>query len=247
MPKLNLVAQTIKVETVELVVGNSARQFEDCYDEIIKIIKGQRHKWQLDSIAWLDYSDIEQILLRHIWLKWGQYDQSKSLGGWVVTIVKNQMINLSRNVYQSFVSPCHGCASAEGGNLCRLFETSENPTCPLYARWIKTKQSAYNTKLPVALENHTQEVFDLPSTELDYDKIIPQFHIKIRKLLSGYEYKIYKMLYIDNIDEEKAAQILNYKTTEPGRYPGYKQLRQVKNRIMEKAQELMDSGEVDIY
>jgi hypothetical protein len=43
----------------------------------------------------------------------------------------------------------------------------------------KTKKSAHDTKLPVSLENHTQEVFSLSSDSIDIERTAENLHVKM--------------------------------------------------------------------
>ena len=53
--------------------------YEDKAEEIDIEIKKRRGKWFLDSLAWLDFEDVEQMIKTHIYKKWHQWDQRRSL------------------------------------------------------------------------------------------------------------------------------------------------------------------------
>ena len=57
--------------------------FEEKYAEISVEIKKRRGKWFLNSLAWFDFQDVEQIICAHISKKWHQWDQSRPLGPWI--------------------------------------------------------------------------------------------------------------------------------------------------------------------
>ena len=82
-------------------------EFVDCLDMINTEIAKRRGKWQLDSISWMDYDDVAQILRFHIYRKWHLFDQTKNPKPWVRTIITNQIKNLIRNNYSNFVKPCN--------------------------------------------------------------------------------------------------------------------------------------------
>ena len=83
--------------------------YEDKAEEIDIEIKKRRGKWFLDSLAWFDFEDVEQIIKAHIYKKWHQWDQRRSLKPWVNKIITNQMKNILRNNYSNFVRPCLNC------------------------------------------------------------------------------------------------------------------------------------------
>ena len=67
-------------------------QFEDKLKEIEAALERKRSKWDLDAVAYIDYDDIKQIIMAHIYKKWHQWDQSRSLKPWINKIITNQMI-----------------------------------------------------------------------------------------------------------------------------------------------------------
>ena len=68
-------------------------QFEDCIGIIDTELAKRKGKWNLTSIAWMDWQDVCQIIRTHIWIKWNKYDPKKSLQPWVSTIITNQLRN----------------------------------------------------------------------------------------------------------------------------------------------------------
>jgi len=222
-------------------------KFEDCIDEInIEILK-RRNKWSLTALAWMDFDDVSQILRIHIFKKWDMYDQSKKLGPWINRIISNQIKNLIRNNYGNYVRPCVKCAAAEGDSLCRIYGKQDS-SCPLYKNWEMNKKSAYDTKLPVALESHSQEVYSYANqTGFDVERAAEKIHNKMKTILKKNEWQVYECLYINYLSEEETAKRVGYKTSELNRAPGYKQIKNIKKTIIKKVKKLMDDEEVDIY
>jgi RNA polymerase sigma factor (sigma-70 family) len=193
----------------------------------------------------MDFDDVSQIIRIHIYKKWHLYDPEKPLGPWLNRIISNQIKNLIRNNYGNFSRPCLRCAAAEGEDLCTIYQKQCN-TCPLYANWEKSKKRAHDTKLPVSLENHHQEVYSMSSQFVDIEKSAEKLHRKMKKILKPSEWAVYEKLYVENMDEEKVAKIMGYKTSEKNRSPGYKQLKNIKKSILKKAKGLIYEGDVDI-
>lgn len=220
--------------------------FEECYPTIKSEIEKRKHKWNLTSIAWLDFSDVSQIILIHIHKKWEQYNQSKPLTPWLNTIISNQIKNVIRNVYSNYSRPCLKCAAAFDENKCKIWGEQCN-SCPLYAYWQKHKQSATQIKIPVSMENHIQEVKEIYDKSIDVFKHIEQVHSKMKEILKPIEWKVYEGLFILHEEESVMAKKLGYISNERGRAPGYKQVKNIRKIIIEKVKAMLANGEIDLY
>jgi len=217
------------------------RTFEECYDEIHSIVEKQRPQWTFKANVMRDFDDIKSEIITHVWKKWELYDQSRPLGGWVATIVKHQLANILRDSYLSTSSPCSRCACNIGENLCSMYG-EQGKECPLYAKWYKTKRHSHEARLPLSLENHTDEVYSMPDSSMDLEKAIGSLHAKMEGLLTRSEWEIYRRLYLEHKTEEETANELGLKTSESGRKMGYKRIRQVKTLILKRARELIAEG-----
>ena len=218
--------------------------FEDAIGAIDAEIQKRRGKWTLTILAWMDFDDVAQIIRVHIWKKWNLYDQCKPLAPWLNRIISNQIKNLIRNNYGNFSRPCLKCAAAEGEDLCSIYGR-QCVDCPLYANWEKTKKKAHDTKLPVSLENHAQEVSCMEHQSSDLEEASQKLHLAMKRVLKPFEWNVYSKLYIENMDEEEAAKSMGYKTNEKNRSPGYKQLKNIKKTILEKAKKILKDGQID--
>lgn len=221
------------------------RTYEECLPIINICIEKRRYRWTLTALAYLDFDDIAQTLRLHIWKKWHLYDQSKNLESWLTTVINNQMINLMRNYYSNFSRPCLKCEFNEGGDLCSKFDT-QSTKCDLYKVWVYGKKSAYDIKLPVSIENHQNEVFDLENKTIDVERSAEKIHIKMESILKPNEYKIYKWLFIEHKSEEEVGKLMKYRSEEKNRHPGYKQLKNIQKSIIAKIKDLINNGEIDI-
>ena len=221
-------------------------RFEDCYEEINVEIAKRRHKWNLSALSWLDYDDVSQIIRIHIHKKWHLYDQKKKLSPWINRIISNQIKNLIRNNYGNYVRPCLKCAAAEGEAGCTIYE-KQCSDCPLYKNWEKNKKSAYDTKIPIALENHAQEVYQLPNqSHFDMNATTDKLHKHMKSKLKANEWIAYKYLYIEYKSEDETARLMGYKTSEKNRSPGYKQIKNLKKSIITKVKKCLEDQEIDI-
>lgn len=221
-----------------------SKDFEDCIAEINTEIEKRRKKWTLSAVPSMDFDDVCQIIRFHIWKKWHLYDQSRPLVTWLNTVISHQIRNLLRNNYGRFVKPCLRCACNEGGELCSLYGVQDEQ-CKLYRFWQKHKQDAYNINLPVAIENHTQEVTDMGHNNVDIERALNELHEKMSKILKPLEWKVYKMLYIDHLDDAEVAKAMGYKSKQKGKIQGYRQLKYLQDSIFAKAKQCLNKKEID--
>lgn len=219
--------------------------FESSIEVINNEISKRKRKWTLTILAWMDFEDVSQIVRIHIYRKWHLYDPSKPLAPWLNKIITNQIKNLIRNNYGNYGRPCLRCAAAEPDDLCSIYAKQCN-NCPLYANWEKSKKRAHDTKLPLSLENHTQEVFNMTGDSFDAEKTAGKLHAKMRTVLKPNEWIIYELLYVKHASEEQVAKVMGYKTSEKNRPPGYKHIKNVKKIIIAKAKKILQNGEIDI-
>lgn len=219
--------------------------FEEKLDDINKEIYKRKNKWTLTAINWMDFEDVSQILRFHLFTKWHLYDPSKPLAPWVNTVISHQIRNLIRNNYSNYSRPCLRCAASEGDNLCSIYGT-QCSKCPLYDHWYKNKKKAYDLKLPVSIENHTHEIMEIPQDEINVDRSLNIINKFLEHNLKKFEYEIFKLLYLENKSEDEVASIMHYKTSEKGRKPGYKQIKNIKKTIINKIKLAIKNGDLDI-
>jgi hypothetical protein len=231
-------------------MADAPKTFEDCYADIQTEVSKRRNLWNLSSITWLDFDDVSQIILIHIYTKWHKYDQSKPLIPWLNKVISHQIKNIIRNIYGNYVRPCLRCAAAEGENLCKIYVT-QCSKCPLYAGWERSKKQAYGVKITVPIENHLNQT-ECSATDAGYvdtqdiDAVAKTIHSHMEKTLKPIEWTVYKALFIDNVPEEQIALQMGYKSNESGRKPGYKQLKNIRRQIMEKVKVALYKNEIDI-
>jgi len=231
------------------------KKFEEMYETIDAVIKKRKSKWRLKAITWFDFEDIEQIIKLHIYKKWHLWDQSRPIEPWVNTITTNQIRNIIRNNYTAFAKPCISCPFNTGKGIEINFDNACGFTpskvqcneCPLYAKWERIKKPAYDLKMTVSLENHQSSYLNSESANhYNYKKASDKLHELMRKNLSGKHYFIYKMFFIDNYPDEKVAEILRFTTNEKGRKAGYKQIKNLKKILYNKAKLLMEQNDLFI-
>lgn len=213
--------------------------FEDCLDLINQEIQKRKSKWNLSSIAWMDFDDVSQIIRIHIYNKWEQYNPRKPLQPWVSMIITNQIRNLIRNHYTNFARPCLRCDAAVDNDGCKIYG-EQCESCPLYAHWKKNKQPATFVKLPLSIENHSHEVHEMKDTSGDTLNDEKKLHLLVKKILKPIEYQVYEGLYINHKDESEVAKGLGFISNEKGRSPGYRQLKNIQKAIIEKVRKHLE-------
>lgn len=220
-------------------------KFEDFLPIINTEIAKRKHKWNLTSIAWMDYDDVSQIIRIHIYKKWNQYQPTRPLAPWLNSIITNQIRNLIRNHHSNYARPCLKCAAAIDNNGCSIYGT-QCADCPLYAYWQKRKQPAIHIKIPVSIENHAHEVKNIFDDSVDVLRHADALHNKMREILKPLEWKVYEGLFVHNKEESAVAKELGYITNEHGRDPGYKQIKNIRKSIIIKVKQCLANGDIDI-
>ncbi len=218
--------------------------YEDRAKDIDRELAKRRPKWFLNSITWFDFEDVCQIIRAHIYQKWDQWDQSRPLEPWANRIISNQIKNILRNHYSNFVRPCLNCPfnqtenanPSKIGSLCGFTPSGmQDSSCPLYAKWEKTKKSAYDIKMAVTIESEQGTVLQIAQDVFNIDHATHKLHIEMRKVLPVKQYEIYDMLFIQHMEEEDVAKALGYKSNEKGRKAGYKQIKNLRKKFKDQA------------
>ena len=223
--------------------------FEANYPVIENEIEKRRHKWLLKGVAYMDFDDVKQQLLKHIYVKLNLYDEKKPLANWLNTIISNQTSNILRNNYYSHSRPCiqnGGCSFNGGGDFCSYTKSgTQCDECPLYATWAKTKKRANNIKMAVSTENHFNEVMEMPGNEYDYERAEKRLHEEMLKILKPSEKVIYQMMFILHLPDSEIANKMEYKSSEKSRKPGYATFIKFRKLFLKKAQKLKE--EIDLF
>lgn len=216
--------------------------FEDKIEAIDAEILKRKQKWQLNCLSYIDFDDVSQIIRIHIYNKWSQWDQTRPLANWLNAIITNQMINLVRNHYGYVSPPCNNCNANQGGTFCSTTPSGVKCSeCPLYRDWQKNKESAYNLKLAASLDNADliEKDDSIAPKNFDIEHSAEKLHELIKNSVLPFQWKVYKLLYIDRMSEEDVARSMGYRSGEKNRSPGYKQINNIKRLLIKKAKELI--------
>jgi DNA-directed RNA polymerase specialized sigma24 family protein len=224
--------------------------FEEKLPIIDGLLKRKRHKWTLTCVPALDFDDVCQIIRIHIYRKWHLWDAAKPLENWVSTIINHQIANLLRNNYLFVAPPCSKCSMNQGAGLCGFTKSGlQCGQCPLYAKWEKVKKAGFNMKLAESIDNTESEASfkAFESQPLDWPAEVVKFHKEMQHRLPPDLFKVYRLLFVDHKTEAEAAQLMGFKTTEQGRTPGYKQIYNIKKKIIEIAREVAEDFKNENY
>jgi DNA-directed RNA polymerase specialized sigma24 family protein len=225
------------------------RKFEDCIDVIENAIRKQRSRWRLDCISWFDFEDVEQVIKLHIYKKWNMWDQKRPLEPWINIIVSNQIKNLVRNHYGNYVKPCVSCEFNMGDDSCSFTSRKvQNRECDKFAKWEKTKKSAFSLRVAVSADEHMYEIGSAETEDnVFFHNSVERLNIEMKKELSEIHYEAYKMLYFeDDSTEEDVANLMGYKTNEKKRKAGYRQVKNLKKIFAQKAEKIMRENDIII-
>ena len=219
--------------------------FEDKLEEVEIALERKRAKWDLDAVAYIDYDDIKQIIMTHIYKKWYLWDQSKAVEPWLNRVVSNQFKNLLRNYYGNFVRPCLRCEFNNGGDGCSKTRSGiQENTCADYKQWEQKKKAAYDIKLAVTIENHSFEMKSKQDNFLDLEKTTAKLTDAMRPYLNDRLFVAFKMLFIYNKSDEEVASYLGFKTNEKKRSAGYKQIKNLKKTFHSMAKQILEEKDI---
>jgi hypothetical protein len=223
-------------------------KYEDRIDVINQELAKRRGRWFLDSVPWIDFDDVEQIIRIHIYQKWDHWDQKRDLKPWINKIITNQFKNILRNYYLNFAKPCIGCPFNSNGsseNSCSFTKSgNQDDECPLYKKWRKTKKFAHDVKIPVRIDAAPFEYISNAGDNFDLPGAMRRLEVELKKVLPGKQYVIYNMLFIENKSEDEVAAFLGYKSNEKGRAAGYKQIKNIKKKLKEVVLKLIKNKDI---
>ncbi len=221
------------------------RKYEDCLPIIDNEIYKRKNKTNL-YLNDADFEDIAQIIRIHIFNQWYLFDDTKPLEHWVNKIITHQISNFIRNNYTSIAPPCYKCPANQGGGLCSFTTSGEQCSeCPLFKKWTKAKQDGFNIKFATSLQSEdgdNQTVEDkiaIQSTNIDWTAAMSKLSDQLKSRLSKELYLVYKFIYLDGNSDIDLAKKLKFKTSEKNRVPGYKQIYNFKQKIIEEAKKIL--------
>lgn len=217
--------------------------YEEKYPVILEVVRKYKNKWRLDILHWMDFDDVASEVATHVYKKWNLWDQSQPLEPWVATVCSNQIRNKLRNLYTNYARPCIKCPHNLDDNACALTSNHEQCSeCPLFATWIKAKKNGFDIKMPLELENHSAEVNNKVSDELDYDEVLRKLQIELKKSLPEKTYKAFEMLNLQHKDEKDVAFYLGFKARPMNSVA--KQMREFKANLLMDVKRILRESDI---
>lgn len=217
-------------------------KYEDFIDKVEEVLKKCQPKWTFTADNALSYEDVCQTVRAHIAKKLdeGLYDPSRAFEPWAYAICHNQIKNILKSKWSTYIIPCQSlrCAAHIPDDGCKIYGTP-CAKCPLIAKWQNSKKYACDIKLPVAIENHIQETSSKPDDTIDLLAGYTELNSLLLQRLNKNQLIVYQSVYLSNLSDEDVAKKLGYKTTEKNRFPGYKNISDLKKQIIAIAKEIV--------
>jgi hypothetical protein len=94
------------------------------------------------------------------------------------------------------------------------------------------------------MENHTQEVNQKHDSGIDFCDSVLKLNDLLKKQLSEPHYTVYIMLFFEHKSEEEVAKFMGYKSNEKNRKAGYKQIKNLKKMLKEKAENIINEYDI---
>ena len=131
-------------------------------------------------------------------------------------------------------------------NYCSWTKTGkQDSTCPLYAKWEKSKKNAYNINMAANIDDCLPQIKKpAESIEFDIERSRDKLNILMKKYLNEKQFIVYDMLYIKHLSAEEAAKKLGYKSNERGRKAGYKQIKNFEKIFKELAKKIISEEDI---
>lgn len=218
--------------------------------EIDQELQKRKKNWFLTSVNWIDFDDVCQIIRTHIFRKWDQWDQERPLKPWLNKIISNQFKNILRNYYSNYARPCLNCPfnqDAEQNGCSFTASKIQDSTCPLYKKWNNTKKHAYNIKITVPIDGHIHELKDgVDNLSKPIEESVEKLISALKGVLNKRQLQAFELLYVKNLPDEEVAKQMGFKSSESGRKAGYKQIKNLKNIIKEKAEKIIEKEDITL-
>jgi DNA-directed RNA polymerase specialized sigma24 family protein len=198
------------IVTVVDIIPIRQPTFEERASEIQRAIAQRKRKWTLTTMSW---EDTAQLLLIRVWKKYHLFDPTKApFEHWLNRLLSHAIKNLLRDNLLRWQRPCirdGGCVHNLGmGHCSYTVNGNQCSLCPLYSTWKAKKESEYNVRSSLTLENHSQEVSNLQGDFLDIEAAKKVIDAKMLKRLTAWERRVYRALHIRHMTPLETAAML---------------------------------------
>lgn len=229
------------------------RIFNEHYETLERLINRKRKHFKLAAVPSLSFDDVFQKIALHVYKYIHTYKSKKGkFEPWAATIIENQWKNILRDNYLSFKKPCAGCPYNDGDmanpESCSFTPSGKkSPECKDYAKWsYSIKRDRYNVKLPLPIENQTEDlVYHNPKEKIE--AILHDLGPILRKRLRKTDYKFFRLFYLEKKDLNETAKEMGWGMAMKNNRPKYKRsAEQYNKRIIEEARRIVnEEGKID--
>lgn len=189
---------------------NDRQTIEQRLPFVEKTVEKRRRKWTLTTLA---FDDVKQIIMIHVWKKYGTFDPAKApFEHWLNAVISSQWKNVLRDNLFRWSRPCirdGGCVYNVGNGGCGYTKSgTQCNECALYKEWSQKKEAEHNIKASLALEHHAQEVSNVQSDFVDIEGKKKVIDDKMRVELTQWERNIYRFIYVMHMTPLEATKEL---------------------------------------
>jgi hypothetical protein len=96
--------------------------------------------------------------------------------------------------------------------------------------------------MPLELENHTSEVNNMPSDELDYDLIIGRLREELKNHLTEKELRLFHLLNFDSVEEKDVGPLIGLKARPNSSVA--QQLAILKDKLLKKVKKALQNSDI---
>ncbi|MEK6884624.1 MAG: sigma factor [Nanoarchaeota archaeon] len=215
------------------IPAKNKKLFEKNYSAIKKSIESKAHRWTFYADAAISWEDIVQKLMFHVFKKIHLWRPERGpIEPWLNILLSNQMINNLRDMYSGFANPSRNCS-------CFFCSQGLETECIKYKEWIKHKKNKSDIKLTLPLEHHKQEIYEKPSQDLDYNKIHKDIIIKIKSMLSYFEYRIYRLAFIKQMEDEEIVKYMKLRESGQNLNTAVRKVVVIRKKIIDLVREIL--------
>lgn len=224
------------------------KAFEARVPELRIILARRKNGWTLTTLPW---EDVEMIILNRLWTKFHMYDPEKGpLENWANSVISRAKSNLLRDHLFKWCRPCvasnpsgGSCAFNQGADRCGFTSNGKQCNlCPLYAKWQKRKEQAFNIQSGLPLDTHSQEVQNLQEDFLDVEAAKCLVDARVMAQLNAHDANIYRMLFIEHMSMEDVGKKLKYKASSNSNISQV--LRKLVTRFKQLAREAIKTDDI---
>lgn len=190
-------------------------EYENHLPIIDECLTTKKYRWKDNTIVWKQWRDVEQDVKIHLFLQWYQYDKTKPLKPWIMTIVDNQVFNIKRNIWGKFAKPCASCDAALPSNMCKLF-TYQSEECPQYNHWQRTKETAYNLNNAVSMDLPSRDETEISLIQSEFKKIVFEIEEELKLKMTPREGEFYELYFIQNLSDDEVVEKMKLMTPTDG-------------------------------